>query len=160
MINAKHRRAGTTPLVIPHCESDRFAVILFNNQGIKLEKVNTDSTVPLKFLCHKGWRSQKAVENAIKQLDRLITEGRKPVILYIWLGTCDITERISQSKGYIDKRYKNLGDATDKILVQYNRIKDFAFLHILRQSIIRTEGIENQKSFWKQTSSSNRKLSH
>ncbi|CAC5395330.1 unnamed protein product [Mytilus coruscus] len=71
-----HNYLRTNPLVIPHRESDRFGVLLSDGQRIKFEKVNTDSTVPLKFLCHKGWRSQKAVDNAIRQLDRLITEER------------------------------------------------------------------------------------
>lgn len=115
------------PLDIPQQASDRFAVLLSDSQGIKLENVNTGRTLPLKFLCHKGWQSETAVDNAIRELDALIEAEKKPVVLYIWLGTCDITKRISYSKGFIDKRYEGIGEATEKILVQYTRIKEFIF---------------------------------
>jgi hypothetical protein len=56
-----------------------------------------------------------------------LSEEKKPVVVYIWLGTCDITDKISQSKGYVDKRYENVGDAIYKILAQYQRVTEFIF---------------------------------
>ena len=118
-----HNYLRTHPLEIPR-ESDRFALLLSDSQGVKLEQVNKDTNFPLKFLCHKCWRSETAVEYAISNIDRLLQQERKPCVLYVFLGTCDITKVTSGSKGYIDQRYKETGKATEKY---FNRIKDFVF---------------------------------
>lgn len=115
------------PLETPDRESDRFAILLSDSQGTKLQDICRERNFPLKFICQKGWRSKQAVDKIIADLDSIIARERKPVVLYIWIGTCDITKKISSTKGYIDKRYQEFGEATNKILEQFDRIKDFIF---------------------------------
>ena len=47
--------------------------------------------------------------------------------MYAWLGTCDITEKISRKEGWIDIRYSTEGKATRKLIEQYQELKDFVF---------------------------------
>ena len=93
------------------------------------------------------------------------------MVLYIWLGTCDITERTSRLKGYIETRYKTVGNATDRILAQYNRLKvsfskykeqsnSFVYLLILYQHIIKGEDIDILKKFLIRTPLSNRMFNY
>lgn len=101
------------PLIIPESKSDDFAVLLSDNQGIRLENICHDTAFPLRFVCQKGWRSKEAFDGIIKQLNNLITRERKLVVLYVLLGTCNMTKRISISKRYFDKQYKKHGDTTE-----------------------------------------------
>lgn len=115
------------PLIIPDRDSDKFALLLSDSQGKCLQKLHSNSKLPVQFLCTPGARTQSAFEKAKAELERILSDQNKPVVVYVWLGTCDITEKISHRKGWIDVRYATEGEATRKIIKQYHKLQEFVF---------------------------------
>ena len=112
------------PLVIPERESDRCAVLLSDSQGDHIKRIDNTSGVPLRYQCSLGQRTVTAVDKFIENFPALKAEIGKPIIVYVYLGTCDITKKIRR-RGPIDLRYREEGKACLKVKEQFERLQNF-----------------------------------
>lgn len=89
-------------------------------------RVHHNSRVPLHFLTYSGATSSVAINRAIPELEKL-SRGSKPLVVYVWLSVCDITNKIHRGPDHrqrqIELRYNSLGAATTNILEQFDRFK-------------------------------------
>lgn len=108
------------PLVVPQVEARSIAVLVSDSKGIRLEQIREDTSLPLIFLYKKGATTKDLVDLLIQEFPRL-TKGHKPVTVYFWGGTCDITEK--QGK-YINIRGK-VTDTVSSVVKELHRAKDF-----------------------------------
>ena len=96
-------------------------VLLSTSKGKYLQ--NEISTFPtasnILWWCKSGARCYEQVEFARRQLPYLMRTQSKPVVLYVWLGTCDITEKKGK---FIYLRHGESDDRVRSVLDSYNQI--------------------------------------
>lgn len=114
------------PLQVPPSPITKLPVLVSDSLGNCL-RVHHNSRIPLQFFTYSGATSAVAIDRAIPELEKL-SRGSKPLVVYVWLGVCDITKKIHRGPGHrqrqIELRYNSLGAATTNILEQFDRIKN------------------------------------
>lgn len=82
--------------------------ILISDSKVKYVKaaITTEHALNIEFQTKAGWKIQSVIDWSQKKLANLCSKHRS-VIIYIWLGTCDLTELSATS------RYISLAGQTD-----------------------------------------------
>lgn len=108
------------PLCVPKTESDRVAVLITDSKGRYLDKCRTAFNLPLAIYSYSGARTSTIVDNFLNVFPKLSKDHKKPIVVYVWTGTCDITKK--RSHHIVDLRYKEHGTATERIIEQYDKL--------------------------------------
>lgn len=110
------------PLSVPTTESDRVAVLISDSKGRYLEQCRTNFNIPLTILSYSGAQTSTVVDNFIKAYPKLSKDHKKPIVVYVWTGTNDITKKHSN---IVDLRYREKGKATQCIIQEFERLITF-----------------------------------
>jgi hypothetical protein len=108
---------------VPDSSSERIAVVLSDSKAAYLEQYREEEKLPLIFLYRRGYRAEDLVDLLIQKLPEIVRQYKKPPLVYIWIGTCDITRK-SHHHRRIDVR--DFGNKTPiQVAQQLERARDF-----------------------------------
>ena len=85
-------------------------------KDLELEAVRANNPCQIKFWCKRGATIQKELLWLQGNLHRKVAK-HKNILLFIWLGTCDLTQKQGKTK-FIALRDKNVERATNNIILQ------------------------------------------
>jgi lysophospholipase L1-like esterase len=106
------------PLVVSDSSSERISVVLLDSKAAYLEQYREEEKL------YRGYRAEDLVDFIlIQKLPEIVSQHKKPPLVYIWIGTCDITKK-SHHHMRIDIRY--FGNKTpNQVVQQLERARDF-----------------------------------
>ena len=102
----------------PGTEKKYISVLLSDSKGSRLQQID-NKEVDIEYLCFPGATTAYAFEQLKLKLFPIIAKHKKPAVIYVWLGTCDITRksgrkieirRFNSECEYIIEQYKNIRD--------------------------------------------------
>lgn len=81
-------------------------IILADSKGKYIQRaITTEASLGIQFCSEGGWKVQQVIDWAEKKLGG-ICRRHKQVTIYIWLGTCDLTD-LNKSSKYISLNSTN-----------------------------------------------------
>jgi hypothetical protein len=114
------------PLQVLSTPIDKLPVLISDSLGNCLRTHHNTNSIPLHSLTHPGSPSATAIDRAIPELEKLC-KGSRPLVVYVWLGVCDITNKIHKGPNsrqrQIELQYSSIGEASTHILEQFHRLK-------------------------------------
>ena len=82
------------PLTIPTREQTYTPLLLSDSKGKRLKHLSANSDLPILYVCQGGATTQ----DCLTLLEEFISRHPKPVFVYVWTGTCDITRKSDRGK--------------------------------------------------------------
>ena len=102
----------------------RQPILLSDSKGYTLERHCPHKEFPQFVLwCKRGARSKDLVDIASRKIGPALRRFRH-ITIYVWIGTCDITERTDDNPPKIKLRYETESDCLSEISTQYKRLID------------------------------------
>ena len=106
-------------LNVPEKERKYISVLLSDSKGNRLQQAD-NKDIDIEYLCFPGATTGDAFQQLKQKISQLIVKHNKPALVYVWLGTCDITYKV---KGKIEIRHWN--SECEHIIEKYKNIRDF-----------------------------------
>lgn len=107
------------PLQFPSREQSFLPVLLSDSKGKRLQGLPDNAKLPIQYLCQSGATTSDCYKLLQNSLPHLEVKHGKPVFVYVWTGTCDITKRVSGGKIQV-RSYQNT--QVDRIVQIYSQI--------------------------------------
>ena len=108
---------------LPHGERTLYPILVGDSKLKRLERASRHAVENEIYYNHEdGRNSQEGYEWIVNNLDRKIEKYGK-VWVYVWLGTCDLSNKPKNSR-FIYLTSQNYS-AADRVISYYNRINDF-----------------------------------
>ncbi len=131
-------------VTIPTQSPDKFALLLSDSKARYLQSQFRHTELPLRFLFASGSNSRTLVDLLENRLPALLKDYGLPAVVYVWIGTCDITTR-HKSSSIIDIANWDHTSVTT-IIEQLYRARDIVLKH---QCTVKFIGLPPQSvSLW------------
>lgn len=98
----------------------RQPIVVSDSKGFCLNRANTLTVPKIEFVCKSGCTTKEGIDLLLSKLGRATNVFRKAIV-YVWLGTCDLT--VKEGKFIRVRQWGD--DVVNDIVNQYERAKTF-----------------------------------
>lgn len=125
MTESKAKKYVARPLIRPDTKRAQksVSVILSDSKGFYVHNELEDDLINIVWWCRRGAGTGSQFTFLTNHLPDLLPL-HKQIVIYIWLGTCDVTRKVGVTKS-IELRSENTGETLNYLKLQYSRIIDY-----------------------------------